>query len=61
MLFSNSLCASRPVAAVLALAFVAAFWLPTISSPARAANVVPSAGSEHALVVIVAPAAPTLM
>ena len=61
MIFSYSQTASRPVAAVMALAFVAAFWLPTVSSPAQAADAVNSARSEHALVVIVAPAAPALM
>jgi len=58
MIFSQSQKASRPVAAVLAMAFVAAFWLPTISTPAEAAD---TPVSDRAVLVIATPVAPALM
>jgi hypothetical protein len=58
MIFSNPQIASRPVAVVLAMAFVAAFWLPTISTPAEAAA---TTVSSRAVLVIAAPVAPALM
>jgi len=61
MIVSNSQSASRSVAVILALAFVAAFWLPTVSSPVQAAGAASSQQAEHAVLVIVAPAAPVLM
>ncbi|GFE73101.1 MULTISPECIES: hypothetical protein [Novosphingobium] len=67
--FSPAQAASRPAAAMLSLAFVAAFWLPTISTPAHAAPAAEAAvheapQSEAAFgnrIVIAAPVAPALM
>lgn len=58
MIFSNPQKASRPVAAVLAMAFVAAFWLPTVSTPAEAAD---TSVPDQTVLVIAAPVAPALM
>ena len=65
MIFSTTQAASRPFAIVLSLAFVAGFWLPTISTPAHAADtaVHETAPRDGAVtrIVIAAPAAPALM
>ncbi|WP_395330222.1 hypothetical protein WBP06_17285 [Novosphingobium sp. BL-8H] len=55
--------ASRPLAVALAVMFMTAFWLPTVSTPAKAADVMPAAAqtSLHVTIVVAAPAAPALM
>ncbi|QDK34594.1 hypothetical protein [Sphingomonas sp. IC081] len=55
--------ASRPLAAGLAALLTTAFWLPTVSAPAEAADhrpIVAETGT-HVTIVIAAPSAPALM
>ncbi|TCM37691.1 hypothetical protein ACLIMP_04035 [Novosphingobium aerophilum] len=56
MTLSNTSSASRPLAVVLAAVLMAAFWLPTVSTPAEAAA---TAGND--VIVLAAPITPALM
>ena len=55
--------ASRPLAVALAVMFTAASWLPTVSTPAEAADRQPASAESgtHMTIVIAASAAPALM
>ena len=56
----NVQAASRPAAVVMALTFMAAFWVPTLSSPSQAAAV-QAAASVRGDAIVVGYVAPTLM
>lgn len=55
--------ASRPLAVALAVLFTTAFWLPTVSTPAEAADRQPASAEAglHMTIVVAAPTAPVLM
>ncbi|MFC0683276.1 hypothetical protein [Novosphingobium clariflavum] len=55
--------ASRPLAVALATLLTTAFWLPTVSTPAEAADHRPisAEASANLTIVIAAPSAPVLM
>ncbi|WP_395392018.1 hypothetical protein WBP07_14255 [Novosphingobium sp. BL-8A] len=55
--------AYRPLAVALAVVFTTAFWLPTVSTPAQAADRSPvkvEAGT-HMTIILAAPVAPAMM
>lgn len=54
---------SRPLAVMLAVVFTTAFWLPTVSTPAQAADrasITLDAGT-HMTIILPAPVAPAMM
>ncbi len=55
--------ASRPLAVALAVVFTTACWLPTVSTPAQAADrhPAPVEAGTHLTIIVTAPVAPALM